>query len=228
MSHYRLCGVFGVEPALLPAGVRWLTLALLFLLCAAPALAQDAPTAEKDTPPQVRQLLHLLADPAVRDWLNAQQAAKTAAAPAPAGPEMTPSGHLATRLAAIRQHLHGLAAALPTLPAEFERAGIIPSLEFQEQGLFTVLLLILAFVALGFGAEWLYYWAAGGLEKWIIALPLDTVSQRLRAVAVRLGYGIGMVITFAIGSVGAFLLFDWPPLLREIVLGYLLAFLILR
>jgi small-conductance mechanosensitive channel len=91
-----------------------------------------------------------------------------------------------------------------------------------------VLLLILAFVALGFGAEWLYYWAAAGLEKWIVSLPLDTVNQRLRAVAVRLGYGIAMVTAFTIGSVGAFLVFDWPPLLHEIVLGYLLAFLILR
>jgi small-conductance mechanosensitive channel len=54
------------------------------------------------------------------------------------------------------------------------------------------------------------------------------VGQRLRAVAIRLGYGIGMVTAFTIGSVGAFLVFAWPPLLREVVLGYLLAFLILR
>src|SRR3546814_9910579 len=37
-----------------------------------------------------------------------------------------------------------------------------------------------------------------------------------------------MVAAFAIGSVGAFLVFDWPPLLREIVVGYLFAFLALR
>jgi small-conductance mechanosensitive channel len=202
--------------------------ALALALCCGAALAQST-TLPADAPPKVRELLDLLADPAVRDWLSQQQqAAQTEAAPKPAAPQTTPSGHLANRLAEIRQHLHALAAALPALPAEFERAWIILSLEFQEQGLFTVLLLILAFVALGFGAEWLYYWAAAGLEKWIIALPLDTVSQRLRAVAVRLGYGIAMVTAFTIGSVGAFLVFDWPPLLREVVLGYLLAFLILR
>jgi len=202
--------------------------ALALLLCASAALAQGT-AAPADTSPKVRELLDLLADPAVRDWLTQQQAAQAAtAAPAPAGPEATPSGHLANRLAAIRQHIHALATALPSLPAEFKRAGIILSLEFEEQGLFTVLLLILAFVALGFGAEWLYYWAAAGLEKWILALPLDTVGQRLRAVAIRLGYGIGMVAAFTVGSVGAFLVFDWPLLLREVVLGYLLAFLILR
>src|SRR5262249_25003193 len=51
---------------------------------------------------------------------------------------------------------------------------------------------------------------------------------RLRAVLVRLAYGTGMVTAFAIGSIGLFLALDWPPLLREIVLGYLLAFLVLR
>jgi len=36
------------------------------------------------------------------------------------------------------------------------------------------------------------------------------------------------VIAFALGSIGAFLPFEWPPLLRNIVLGYLVAFLFLR
>ena len=35
----------------------------------------------------------------------------------------------------------------------------------------------------------------------------------------------GWALSFALGSVGAFLCFSWPPLLREIVLGYLVAFL---
>src|SRR3546814_4223597 len=54
----------------------------------------------------------------------------------------------------------------------------------------------------------------------------DVCSSDL--VAVRLAYGVGIVAAFAIGSVGAFLVFDWPPLLRQIVLAYLLAFLTLR
>jgi small-conductance mechanosensitive channel len=228
MNCYRLCNAFGVVTEILRVGLRWGALALLLLSCVAPAVAQDAPPAQKETPPQVRELLDLLADPAVRDWLTQQRAAQTAAAPVPAGPEVTPSGYLASRLANIRQHLHALVAALPTLPAEFERAGIILSLEFEEQGLFGILLLIVGFVALGFGVEWLFRWLTRGLQNWIVHVPLDTVGQRLRAVAIRLGFGLGLVATFAVGSVGAFLVFDWPPLLREIVLGYLLAFLITR
>src|SRR3546814_3749334 len=69
---------------------------------------------------------------------------------------------------------------------------------------------------------------AAGVEGWITALPLATVGERLRAVATRLAYGVSLIAAFALGSVGAFLTFDWPPLLRELVLLYLLAFLVLR
>ncbi len=205
-------------------------LALMAMALAAPAAAQDGATAGAP-PPQVNELLELLADPGVQDWLTKQ---RIAAAPAPATeptatePESMPSHLVAGRLATIRQHLRALAAALPTLPAEIERAGIILQLEFQEHGLIRILLLVMGFVALGFGAEWLYYRVAAPLETWIIALPLDTARQRVRAIGVRLAYAIGMVASFALGSVGAFLLFDWPLLLKEILLGYLLAFLCLR
>src|SRR5262245_24967370 len=200
---------------------------LFFALFLAPAAAQDsAPTAEP--PAKVQELLQLLDDPAVRDWL-AQHRAGTAPAPAPAETEMaSPSGWFAGRIPEIRAHVTGLAQAVPKLPGEFERAGIILSLEFQERGLFMMLLLLVVFIGLGYGAEQLYHWIAKGAFAYIIALPLDTVGQRLRAVAIRLAYGLGMIAAFAVGSVGAFLALDWPPLLREIVLGYLMAFLVLR
>ncbi len=210
--------------------VRLCAILLLLLSCAAtgPVLAQDVPAAPKDTPPQVRELLDLLADPAVRDWLQQQHAAQAAAPAAPAGPETTTSGNIANRVAKIRAHLHGLAAALPTLPDEFERARIILSLEFEETGFGSVLLLIVAFIALGFGIEWLFRRVTRGLQNWIVHVPLDTVGERLRAVAIRLAFGLELIASFAVGSVGAFLVFDWPPLLRELVLGYLFAFLITR
>jgi len=206
--------------------------AAMSLAAALPVLAQEtAPAAEP--PAKVQELLKLLDDPAVRDWLAQQKAGTAAAQPTPpvepaAAQQMGPSSYFAGRVAAMRQHIAGLVAALPKLPAELERAGIILGLEFQERGLIKILLLIAVFIGLGFGAERLFYWIARGIEAWIIALPLDTVAQRLLGVAVRLAYGLGMVTAFAIGSVGGFLALDWPPLMREIVLGYLMAFLVLR
>ena len=62
----------------------------------------------------------------------------------------------------------------------------------------------------------------------MIATRLETVRDRLRAIGMRTAYGLCMLLAFAIGSIGAFLLFHWPPLLKQIVLAYLLVFLIVR
>ena len=205
--------------------------ALLLLALVTPLAAQDASAAaEAESQAKIDELLQLLGDPAVQDWLDRQRTGipPMPAAESGAGGLASPGSYLSSRVDAIRQHVRDLAAALPTLPSEFERAGGVLRLEFAEHGPIRLLLLVLGFIALGFGAEWLFYWAAAGVETWIVALPLATVGERLRAVAIRLAYGVGMVAAFALGSVGAFLAFDWPPLLREIVLGYLLAFLALR
>ena len=206
------------------------SLAFCCLAWALPAGAQDAPAAAPEqAPARVQELLQLLQDPAVRDWLAQNRAAEAAPTQAPAAePEMTASGFVAGRIAAVRRHVADLFAALPTLPEQFNRCFVILSLEFEEHGLIGVLLLIAGFIALGFGAEQLYRWLTTGFRNRLIAQPLDTVTQRLRAVAIRLAYGIGLVASFAVGSVGGFLVLDWPPLLREIGLGYLLAFLVLR
>ena len=221
MSGRRTSRIAAVSFRLL----AWAALALV--MPSLSARAQDQ-TAAAAPPPQVQQLLDLLADPAVRDWI-AQHGVASPAKPAETQPvETTPSSYVTMRLTAIRQHVVGLARAVPTLSTEVEKAGVILGLEFQETGIGQVLLLILGFVALGFLLEWLFRRSTAGVARWIVGIPLDTVGQRLRAAAIRLSYGMGLVIAFAVGSVGAFLANEWPPLLREIVLGYLMAFLILR
>jgi moderate conductance mechanosensitive channel len=212
--------------------LRGILIATILLLVSGgeQALAQAPPTVSKnDIPAKVQQMLHLLDDPDVREWLAQRRAARVAPSSVPvATPEVTPSRYAAGRIMAIQQHLMALGSAVPTLPEQFERIRTILMLELERRGLFSLLLLIAGFAALGFGVEWLYNRAGAGMERWVLTLPLATVGERLRAVAVRLAYGTGSVIAFAIGSVGAFLAFDWPPLLREIVLGYLLALLTVR
>ncbi|HEY7687569.1 MAG TPA: hypothetical protein VH835_02705, partial [Dongiaceae bacterium] len=212
--------------------LNWLSiLPVALVLWAGAAQAQEAAPAAEAPPAKVQELLQLLDDPTVREWLAQRQSGTAAAeqpAPPPAESSASASGYFAGRIAAIQRHIAGLAAALPTLPEQLAAAGHNLSSEVQERGLFMIMLLLAVFVGLGFGAERLYHWLARGAYNYIIAHPLDTVAQRLRAVAVRLVYGLGMVVSFAIGSVGAFLALEWPPLLREIVLGYLMAFLALQ
>ncbi|WP_374308803.1 mechanosensitive ion channel domain-containing protein [Dongia sp.] len=192
------------------------------IFAAAPAVAQSTDTV---TPPQVQELLRLLDDPVIRDWVAQQKAPAQAAQ---ATEEMSPSGYVDRRLADIRQHIDNLVMTVPNLPAEFDRAGDILMVEFQDRGIAQVLSLIFGFLALGFLVEWLFRRATQGLQRWIVGVPLNTVGERLRAAGIRLSFGLGLVVAFAVGSVGAFLAFTWPPLLREIVLGYLTAFLVLR
>ena len=195
---------------------------------AAPVLAQDQTQPASEAPPhQVELLLDLLRDPAVQQWLERQPtvgAAAQAEQPAPAQ-QQSAGGYFAHRLEYLRNNLHLLAAARHKLPAELERAGIILSLEFEEHGLIALLLLTAIFVGVGFLFVWAYWRLTTGFRNWIIASEITSVGDRLRAMMARLAFATGWALSFAVGSVGAFLCFSWPPLLREIVLGYLVAFL---
>jgi small-conductance mechanosensitive channel len=210
-------------------GRFFVALVLLSAIMTAPSAAQSpTATASPDQPPQVREFLELLDDPAVRDWLATQRTADHA--PPAAGPSEKAriEGYFGARIEAIQQHFASLAATFPMLPADFEQAAATLADDLHERGLIELLLLLGGFVALGSVAEWLFWRATAAASRRISDLNLATVGDRLRAVAARLAFNTGLVVAFAFGSIGAFLLFHWPPLLREIVLGYLLAFLAVR
>jgi len=187
-------------------------------------LAQTAAPAPANTPPQVRALLNLLADPAVRDWFEKQPTA------APAAPAAEPiaRGGLSAALARVEAHLASLAEAVPRIPSEAAAAGRRLSAELQDHGFLEVLLLVVGFAVLGFGLEATYSRATRGVRSRLDKASPDTVTDRLRVIGLRLACALSLVAMFALGSIGAFLLFNWPPLLREVVVGYLSAFVTLR
>jgi moderate conductance mechanosensitive channel len=88
--------------------------------------------------------------------------------------------------------------------------------------------LVLVFAGLGYGVEWLFRRATQKTRQRLDGLPMETVNDRLRLVAARFAFTFCSVVAFAIGSVGLFLALNWPPLLGEMVLGYLVAFLVTR
>ncbi len=196
---------------------------------ASAAAANRSPAAsEEATPKQIQELMTLLADPKVRDWLEQESKAKAAQARATDAEAISISHEFDSRVAAIREHIVALGAALPDLPDQIEHAHGLVSADLGDHGRIKGLSLLAVFVVLGFGVEWLFRRATGRIRARLDGLPVATVNDRLRIVAVRFAFAVGLVAAFAFGSVGAFLALDWPPLLREMVFGYLLVFLAIR
>jgi moderate conductance mechanosensitive channel len=211
----------------------WLA-ALLIALAALPvasaeaASAKSAKTSAQTAPPaEVQALLTLLADPKVQAWLTTHET-KPAAAPSQEKADESVSQELDTRLSAIREHIASLARTVPDLPNQFWRGRAYVTAELGENGRVKALLLLAVFVGLGTLVEWLFRRATQRVRARINNFPLETVSDRLRLVGLRFVFAIGLVTAFALGSIGPFLARDWPPLLREMLFGYLAAFLGLR
>jgi len=210
---------------MLPILARALGVLALLVAFGASAAAQSGKTPD-DASPRVRLLLDLLADPEVRTWLEKRTADKPK--PEPSATDTSLSSVVTAQIARVRAQIQSLSAAAPALPIELGKAFDILRLEFEERGAVHVILLISAFAALGYGAAWLFWWRTERIRQWIAHLPLHTVRERLLVILARLAFGLTWLAAFAAGSIGAFLAFDWSPLLRDIVLAYLMAFLIAR
>ncbi len=200
--------------------VRALLPLALLALTWPPALAQQAAPAESVPPAKVRELLTLMDDPDVRRWLGEREAATAT----PAQPTMRGmSADMTAPAMAVRQHILASLAALPTAPRELTRALRLLGAEIAGQGPGSTLVLVAVFLGLGLLTERLYWRATTGYRQRLIAMPLDTVEARLGAVGRRLLFGLGWIASFAFGSLGAFLLFEWPPLLHGLISRVLLA-----
>lgn len=183
------------------------------------ALAQ-APAAPP--PDKIDQLIGLLSDPDVKAWLAAQdkKAAEPPAEPGNAAGAMAPA-QISSALDMVRSHVRETIAAVPTLPAQFDRAWATVQLEFEDAGIIGIIALILGLVAVGFGLTWAVFRFTHGYRHWLQTMPKNTPQNRVRNLGARLVYAAILIATFIAGTAGVFLVFDWPPLLRQIVLGYL-------
>jgi hypothetical protein len=191
-----------------------------------PAWAQADPTAA--APQQVQELLRLLDDPATRAWIDQQKRAASPVGTTPRQPTEMDSAVLATRVEALRIHLDSLAAAVPRFPEEAKQAAALMSQELRGRSAFHNVLLVLGFLALGSGVEWAFRRITASARERVMSHPVGTAAERLRLIGWRTGFGLAHVAIFALGSIGAFLVFDWPPLLRRIVIAYLFAALLVR
>ncbi|MFL5335525.1 MAG: mechanosensitive ion channel family protein [Geminicoccaceae bacterium] len=205
-------------------------LLLTALLVGRPALAQ-APA--EPTPDQVKSLLQLLSDPVVKGWIERESKGE-AAAPPSAGSELTQeeasvSAFVEGRLVAAHDHLARTIAAAPGVPGEL--AATAGRLRQEADNWFPgeMALLIVVFVGLGLLAEWLFRRASAGVRaRYHIHIAGATGPARLKAMGRRLLTEIVGILCFALGSIGAFMLFSWPPQFRRMFASYLVAAAVVR
>jgi moderate conductance mechanosensitive channel len=200
---------------------------LLFNLVFLVSLESGAFAAETNTigsvPPQVKTFQELLVDPVVVDWMRKQVSAN------PSTPETKPpeskmtmiSSEIEARVSSARDRLRAIAAGVPNLSNELiqifqkVREEVTP----RAPG---VIPLMLVFLLLGIGAQWLVRQLTRRIQ---VNLDEQDVPNRLRTVRVRAFFDFVELLAFAAGSIGAFVVFTWPPLIRHVVIGYLVAFL---
>ncbi len=172
--------------------------------------------------------MNLLGDPTVQKWLEKQGPTEPAKPSAGGASDDSVAHYFDSRVGAVRDHIVALAGAIPGLPAQFEQAAGRVRADLGDRARTSIVLHLALFVALGFGAEWLFSRATRSIRRHLDELPVATVKERLRLVAERFAISLGELAAFSLGSIGPFLAFDWAPLLREILLGNLVAFLVLR
>lgn len=134
---------------------------------------------------------------------------------------------IATSLQDLRQRLLTLVDAVPTLPGQIQSAIRVFQTDDRIEPVGLILAVIL-FVAGGFVAQRLAWWSGRGLLHFVLSAPADTVRRRIKLHAARLSMGLLALVGYLIGSLGAFILFPWPAVFRDIALILLSAALMVR
>ncbi len=128
----------------------------------------------------------------------------------------------------IRARLWQVATRLAAIPGELAAVPVRAQSSLPGHELLRLFGFVLVFLAGGIGAQRLLFHAARRWRAHFNDLALATAWERARAAVERLVFGLLIIGAFAAGSMGAFLLFSWPPATGSIILGYLLAFMAAR
>src|SRR5438552_16418672 len=121
-------------------------------------------------------------------------------------------------LGRCRLCLDGVVRTLYLLPGPFGRVRSEIMQDMSSKGSASVFMLIAMFIAAGLALTWATYKFTRPFRLWVIAQSKDTPIGRAKKIGGRALYSSMLIVSFALGSAGAFMLFDWPMLIREIVL----------
>ncbi|MDK4742512.1 mechanosensitive ion channel family protein [Rhizobium sp. CNPSo 3464] len=178
------------------------TVFIFGLLLLAPAAHAQQQTSDA----KVDELVRLLQDPDVKAWLDSRKAG-SAAAPA-AKPDDSPLADWDNR---ARSRYGGIVAAIPTIPGEIAAAMRRGRADAIDHGYAPIVVLLGGLVLLGAAVEAVFR------RQWSHRASSSPVAAEFLPIAV---FTAAMAIVFFV--------VDWPPLVRIVLLTYLIAFVAYR
>ncbi|MCB1744471.1 MAG: hypothetical protein KDK91_29155, partial [Gammaproteobacteria bacterium] len=198
------------------------------------AAQQDAVTPSAE---DLKTLRRLLNDPRVLTWLDNRLSSVDglAVGSATAGSGTAVAGMSGNVRAVARQSIEQLRtradlltrafADLPATTAEIRRLW---QARIDAATMLRCVINTIVFLFVGCGLEWLYWrYMQLGLRRLELSRPLG-LGMIVRWALARAGMLLGGALLFALGCIGTFAAFDWPPLVGELVLSLLLAVVIVR
>jgi small-conductance mechanosensitive channel len=201
----------------------------------APAMAQVLPGATASSaaepaiappsPNDVKELLRLLGDPSIQDWLRKSAKAEGTIDTTPPRSIREQIDAQLTRISDRAQSLVLAWNVMPQMPAVMSDVWTNELSHAQKVRSVTY---VLTFLLIGLGLEWLY---RQYMRRPLLRLeqsPKDTPSERFVGALLRAAIIFAGLAIFAVGSIGAFDSFDWHPLLEAVVLDFLVMVLIFR
>lgn len=201
---------------------------LIFGLIITLSGAVSAQTDSTIVPPStndIHEFTRLLADERVQEWLL-QQAESTEAIATVNAPGVRDQLnalvlHTQGRIAALVRTWEGLGQA-PELMQGRWREQVTDDRRVQS------LTFVLIFLFLGAGLEWLFRQYSNPMRRRLEITQFKTPAKRITAAVTRAGLALTGLLAFAVGSIGAFSAFDWPPILFALILNLLMAILVIR
>jgi len=214
-----------------------LAIVMIFPVCVA-ATAQSLnlfhskskPAAEPGppAPSDVQDLIRLLSDPRIVEWLKQNAAAAPPAPPQGGNPAMMARDelmHFLDRTKARAVELDHAGEALPSASMVLRDAW---RQEMPQGETLRTITYVVIFLFIGGGIEWLYWQYFHPVMVRLEYLRPTTLWRRFAQALARMAIGAGGIALFAVGSLGAFLAFDWAPFVHNMVGGLLVAVIALR
>lgn len=190
--------------------------------------AESVAIVDAPSPNDLKEFSRLLSDPRIVEWLkkSAQQVAASNDAATIA--ENSVRQQIEQGMATIRTRLGEIETAVSDLPsAPSSVMSIWQSHITGSQTLRTIAFTII-FLFVGAGLEWLFWQYFTPTLQRVEFSHYTTLRERVNSALIRISLIGAALIVFTIGSVGAFLSFDWPPIVQHIVISFLIAIIVIR